>query len=262
MRKVQYGAIIFDFIKLIQNKLILKSNLDRNYHFPTLNDLYWEYDGNTRGNTNLKPENGFSSELGFAGKIKSERVSFNYELTGFYSVIDNWINWHEKYDSILFRDIWFPENIKKVERKGIELNANVSYSLKDFIVKGSMNYQYVKATNKHTQNEIDNSKNKQLIYVPESLLSFSLLVFYRNNFINVYSNFVDKRFTSSDNSNSLPAYNIINVVIGRKFTFNRHQANVQFGVQNVTNQDYQVFQGRPMPKRYYTLKLSYSLLRK
>ena len=52
----------FDFRLVKEKDLILKGNIARNFHMPTLNDLYWL----PGGNPDLLHGEGFSFELGLA----------------------------------------------------------------------------------------------------------------------------------------------------------------------------------------------------
>jgi outer membrane cobalamin receptor len=63
--------------------LIFKANVSRNFHTPSLNDLYWQ----PGGNPNLRPEEGYSSELSavysrnFSKHILLENQGLDYVAT-------------------------------------------------------------------------------------------------------------------------------------------------------------------------------------
>ena len=72
-----------------KQEVALKLNVSRNYHQPGLNDLYW-FPG---GNPDLKPEDGYSGDLALSFSKRNDQAIFSGQITGFASIIDNWIVW-------------------------------------------------------------------------------------------------------------------------------------------------------------------------
>jgi outer membrane cobalamin receptor len=235
---------------------------NQNYHYPTLNDLYWEYDGNAKGNSELNPEKGFSSEIGLEFSKDYKLFKHSLSLTTFYSKIQDWILWQYNFDDVLNQMIWFPENLRNVERKGIEVSIKNTYQFHDITFINNLNYQYVRAENKTAYSQNDNSKNKQLIYVPENLINGSVSIIYMKYGLHFFYNFVDKRYTTSSNTDYLEAYQLFNVKCGRSFNVNQNNINLQLGVSNFTNQNYQIVSGKPMPQRFFSFTLKYQFLHK
>ena len=52
-------------IKINTDKLSILFNINRIYLFPDMNQLYWKENSTTKGNPNLKPEDGINTELTF-----------------------------------------------------------------------------------------------------------------------------------------------------------------------------------------------------
>jgi iron complex outermembrane receptor protein len=69
--------------------LQLHASLNRNYRIPTLNDLHWVPGGNSL----LRPEQGWSSEMGWNWEKKNEQSGWQLGITGFNRVIQDWILW-------------------------------------------------------------------------------------------------------------------------------------------------------------------------
>ncbi|MBE9519381.1 MAG: TonB-dependent receptor plug domain-containing protein, partial [Bacteroidetes bacterium] len=93
-------------LRLIEGvDLLLKGNIARNYHLPTLNDLYWQ----PGGNPDLLPEEGFTVEGGLAYQQTFSGHLLLTELSFYRSQIDNWIIWIPSY-----RGYWEPRNIRSV----------------------------------------------------------------------------------------------------------------------------------------------------
>jgi iron complex outermembrane receptor protein len=65
--------------------LSFRVNIARNYHHPSLNDLYYQ----PGGNKNLRPEEGTTGEFGLSAMVKKLRIDVN----SYYSIINDWILW-------------------------------------------------------------------------------------------------------------------------------------------------------------------------
>ncbi len=232
--------------KIFENKkfeMDFKCNFTRNYNYPTLNDLYWF----PNGNANLKAENGFSYENGiFLKKNFFKNMSVFLETTYFYSKINDWILWNA-----LNSEIWTPENLKKVERKGIENSLKIDFKIKNLNIFFKHTNSYVNSKNLKKFNDFDNSLNKQLIYVPKFIFNNFVHFSYKNNYISYSNQFSDLIYTSSDNENFLPSYFISNLKIGKKFIFKKFVFLINFKIKNLFNENYQVVENYPMQKRNF-----------
>jgi len=153
-------TIGFDIGLLKNEELFLKANVSRNYHMPTMNDLYWM----PGGNINLKPEKGVTIESGLLYKKSiKESIKLETEITGFYNDINNWIIWLP--DSV--RSYWTPRNIRNATSKGIEATLKLSYKHNDYLISCNNAFSYTDARNRKVNDINDLSKGKQLIYVPK-----------------------------------------------------------------------------------------------
>jgi len=95
------------FDVLVNPDFTFHGSYNHNYHFPTMNDLYWEYDGNAKGNPNLKPEIGYSTEIGLSYDKKYTAFEHNLSATIFYSKIQDWILWQYDFDENLINSFGF-----------------------------------------------------------------------------------------------------------------------------------------------------------
>ena len=91
--------------------LLAKAGLARNFHYPTLNDLYWQ----PGGNPNLKPEEGITGEAGISYTAIPFGSRVNIEVSAFSSEINHWIMWLPH-----LKGYWEPVNIEKVKARGLE----------------------------------------------------------------------------------------------------------------------------------------------
>ncbi len=106
--------------------LLLKANLARNYHHPTLNDLYWQ----PGGNPDLLPEEGHTGELSVSWLKKTDAVHLQTSLTGYYSRISNWILWLPG-----FKGYWEPLNLREVRSYGMEYHLSSDLFLGEWQLK-------------------------------------------------------------------------------------------------------------------------------
>ena len=235
---------------LTKEFLYIKANTGINYNYPTFNDLFW----NPGGNENLKPEEAQMSEIGFNFIKNSAKTTINTEITGFYSEVKDWIIWQPTEFGY-----WSPNNLKKVENKGIESTITTSSIISKLTIKNRISYAFTESTNKKSGNTQDNSLNKKLIYVPFHKFNYTLNLYYKSFTLNYNYNYTGERFTTSDNNWYLPANFISNIYIAKQFKLNQKtKAVATFKVNNILNQDYQSIAWRAIPGRNYSFSLSFN----
>lgn len=233
---------ITDFFKM-------RSQIATTYRIPTLNDLYWV----PGGNPDLQPEQGISTEVGADFKLKTikEKLSINAKTGFFYNKINNWIQWTPT------ASFWMPMNLQNVGSHGLELRTELKYKLRqkntiEFIIHAQhVNSEILK--NDH----LPDLKGKQLIYVPGQTAVFSLNYKIKKTSILFNYNFISKRFVTTDNSEFLPAYNLLNFNISQEISANSVHTQLFFGINNITNQIYQVVLRRPMPMRNWQVGIQF-----
>ncbi len=228
--------------------LTLRLNGSRNYHNPTLNDMYW----NPGGNPDLSPEKGLSTDLNIEYTKSAGLWSCRGELTGYLSWVDDWIMWQP---STYY--YWMATNLKEVFSRGVEAALSVGYQSGDFRAHLSANYAYTRATNESSYNDNDPILGKQLIYTPIHKASAQLTLGYKNLYAAFKETLMGERFTTSTNNatrHSLPAYLISDITLG----YSWQGLDVFVSVDNLFNEYYQSVLWRPMPPRGYRLSLRYN----
>ncbi|NJY62348.1 TonB-dependent receptor [Salinimicrobium sp. CDJ15-81-2] len=203
-----------------------KLNVSRNYRIPTFNDLFW-YSG---GNLDLKPEKSLQAELG--QNLHFSNLKFS--LTGFVIKTEDLLRWVPSNSGL-----WLPENTKKALNYGLETTADWQKEFAEHEISFSGTYAYTKA--------VDQSLDKDLIYVPAHKITASAGYRYRN--LSAYFQYLynGQVFTSSDNNYSLPGYSLSNLGISYSFFGRRMQAGLE--MQNLFDKAYQSMPSRPMPGR-------------
>ncbi len=240
-----------------RQNIALKLNVSRNYHQPSLNDLYW-FPG---GNSNLKPEDGYSGDLAFSYSKRSDKVILSGQITGFASLIDNWIVWQPSANGASY---WEANNLRKVFARGAELQLSVhsqfSHDL-TFDLKG--NYSHSATSNIDAVPSVDGSRGKQLIYIPKDKANLFAEADYKKYYLKLNAPFTGKRYTSSNNVESdyekvLNPYWLLDMSAGRRIDLKPFLMDVVVSVENLTNSDYMAILWRPMPGRYYSLTIQIS----
>lgn len=243
---------------LKKEQFYLKANAGINYRYPSLNDLYW----NPGGNPNLKPEKAEMIEVGFSYTKNTGNTELTLDAVGFYNYVSNWIIWLPTEFNY-----WSPTNLKEVENKGFETTISLSSTFSQLTIKHNANYAYTASTNIKTSselaqasnNESDNSINKQLIYVPFHKFNYTLSASYKNTSIYYNYSYTGLRFISTDNNWYMPDYFIHNASISQKFNLKKTVLTAYFKANNLLNQDYQSIAYRAMPGRNFLFSISLAL---
>lgn len=222
-----------DFKYDILNNLILKGNYSTNYRLPTINDLYWE----PGGNPDLIPETSNTIELGLA----YTPTFFEFNLTTFLIKSNNLIQWQP-----ISNDLWNPLNIQSSKNYGMECLARFQKRIRVHKVDFKLQYDFVHA--------IDETLNKQLIYVPNHKANFIFLYQYKKWGFAYNLQYTGKVYITTSNTQSLNAYTLSNISLNRSLLKNKLQ--LAFKVNNLFNEKYQSVAFRPMPNRNFTFNIN------
>ena len=223
--------------KYSKGKHAVRLSAGQNFRAPTLNDMYW----NPGGNPNLKPEKGILSELGYSFLYKGIKTG----VTAYYSLIDNWIQWLPQNNGI-----WQPQNVKKVESKGLEFSFTYRKKVKGMDLSIGGNYNLVIATNKQTYLENDVSVGKRLIYVPKDRALFFASIKIKEFTLSYHQIYNSSVFIDADNRTYMPYFAPANLKIYYTVADAYNAVDLFIKIQNLYNEEYQVMANRPMPGRY------------
>ena len=235
--------------------LYLKGNLSRNYNLPSLNDLYWV----PGGNPDLKPENSKNTDLGMEYAFGNKFLSISTSLNVYAAWVKDWIIWMPT----RFR-YWEPENVASVFSRGIEYQLGGELMKGDWLFSLKLNYAYTRSTNKGAVVSTDNSRGKQLIYIPKHAGNMHLNISKCGYYLNWSMNFTGKRYTQPGNEESsfeviLNPYSLQDLYLGKSWKIGKSQAGLQFVIYNLFNVSYQAVLARPMPMRNYAINLRWEI---
>ncbi|MCB0538181.1 MAG: TonB-dependent receptor [Bacteroidetes bacterium] len=215
--------------------LSIKSKITRDYRFPTFNDLYWT----PGGNINLKPEQGWSEEIGltFNKKLKNHELSIS--STYFNRNINNWIMWIPPESGF----IWEAHNVAKVWSWGVENSAKYTYSNKNIKTSYALNFDYTSSTYQIDLAMPKVEKGDQLLYTPKIRIQNNIQFSYKN-----FSTEFEHFYISKSNgvNENIDAYNICNIKLKQNFNHKKVSGLVFFHINNILNKEYYVIERRPM----------------
>ncbi len=246
-RNVLSGKFGMNVKPFADQKLNFKTSIGNNFAAPTFNELYWK----DLGNKNLKPESSVNFDAGMI-------IGFNLfsensvEVTYTYIDAKDKIVWSPNSNGL-----WTPMNIGKSASNVILLNADIAKKLDNNLSVGlNLNYCFTSSKKKSSEYAGDPSFDKQIFYIPEQLAKVSASLKYKETGLNLFYTYTGKRFTDFENTNSLPAVNLLEGNVYRNFVLNKMNVQIKAEVNNIFNEDYQIIAGYPVPLRNYKLILS------
>jgi vitamin B12 transporter len=248
----------------ILNYLKINSVINSMFRLPTFNDLFWA----GTGNPNLKSEQGIGADVGILfhsnnqikengnNKNLQNTIQNNFEIgiTSFTRNVNNWIIWTPNTSNI-----WRPQNVLQVWSRGLELVAHYDIKINKFYIAANANYAFTKSTNQKVTIAMINALHQQLIYTPIHTWNANLNIRHQNWHAIYQLQSIGVRFTTSDNENKLPNYQIGNVQIRKTLVSSNYQCTIGAGINNIANLNYQTIAFRAMPLRNYFVSLQMQL---
>ncbi|MCX6270387.1 MAG: TonB-dependent receptor [Bacteroidetes bacterium] len=230
----------------INRQLTTRLNVAGINRIPSMNDRFWQPGGNDQ----LKPERGMNAEAGvqYTTNILYDN-ELKIDLAGFYSAIDDWINWKPT-----TMGYWMAQNEQKVLIRGIETGLNYTVRINKLTLHLSEDLTLLSAVNQHQLNGNDKSWHKQLIYTPATRSNTVARLVFRSLVLEYQHSYTSLSYVTRDNQDYLPGHVLGNAVI--RYTLEAgKKISLDFQVEagNLWNATYQVVQYFPMPGRSYRL---------
>ncbi len=248
----------FDLLLLQNPSLVFKGHVARNYHHPTLNDLYWQ----PGGNPDLLPEEGISVEAGLQYQGMLSETQFEVEVTAYRADVNNWILW-----SPSFKGYWEPNNISRVLSRGLEVNARADAHIGRVGVRAVATYAYTRSINDGDPLVWgDASYGKQLVYIPVHSGNVFLHFRYKGLYLGWQHNSYSERFTTSSNDisrrNWLYPYFMNDLSLGTNVQSGPLQLAAELKVYNLFDETYHSILYRPMPGRHVMVTVNIGIERR
>jgi iron complex outermembrane receptor protein len=229
--------------------LTLRTSISRNYRIPTFNDLYWV----PGGNRDLLPEDSWNEDLSADVHFDWKKIKFSYIVTAYNRNTENWILWQPG------PGYWSPVNLLSVWSRGVEHRLKVKWTKNKFNITFLGGYDYVRATNEKSKAVNDVSVGKQLMYLPANHF-FGMIQFTYHNFYLAYNHqYNGLRFTATDHSTYLPAFDIASLTVGQRIDKKNSYCDIFFRINNLFDKEYQAIAWRPMPGRNFQLGVTINL---
>jgi iron complex outermembrane receptor protein len=229
----------------------LKANFSRVSKFPSMNDLYWT----PGGNLHLQNEIANMVEASYNVNHEFKRhFGTGFEITYYNNSIKNLIHWIPGQYSY-----WSAENLKKANCSGVETTGNIKYSYENIFVNFKINYSYNRSITKESGLNNDESIGKRLVYVPKNQAGALLKFGFKNFSLSWTSDFVGERYTTTDNTSSLPYYVLNSSSLNYMLLGKAAVYNLNFNISNIFDTSYESIAYYAQPGRAYTLKLIINL---
>lgn len=249
----------FEYKALKKPNLVFKTSFSQIFRAPGMNDLYWNADSYAEGNSELQNEHGYNAETGIEMAFNSKKWKWKLESTLFFSRVEGWIVWMQGVDN---NPRWKPYNLKNIERKGLEVNTFIKYSLKPWDFSLQASFATISSKNMESIRPGDGSGGKQLLYVPQKQAQAQANIKYLQNEISVQYQGNGISYSTTDNSAYLKPWNIVSVKYTRSFRILSTDWNLGFACNNLGNKSYSVLQGYPMPGRWFEVNIRFSFSQK
>lgn len=240
-------AFFFDFLISEKWNFYLEGSASANYRYPTLNDMYFM----PGGNPDLRPESGFSYDLGYTlSRNFGNGLGISAEGGWFDSYIEDWILWMPEGAK---KNFWTPSNVRKVHAFGVEQRIRADWKIAEKWQAGfNGSFTWSPSVNMTPgQSTADASCGKQLPYIPEYAASFTARLSYGKLSLLWKWCWYSRRYITSDNdaspSGSVPPYIMNDMNLGRHFDLGRTTLSAGLCINNIFNENYVSVISRPMP---------------
>lgn len=226
-------------------RLRWKWSIARKYRLPSFNDLYWE----EGGNPDLNPEKGWESTFSNVWKYTYHQLDIHTTITLFGKLINDWIIWQPGASGL-----WSPSNAQQVGSRGLELQGAIQQSKGRFPWSLSAQYFFTRTSQLKTTNA---SLKNQLIYQPLHQAIIRGLLQLHSWELSYHHKITGKVFTTADNTESLPGYDLGNLTIEKEWNLKKHQLTTSLRIENIWNKDFETVAFYPMPGRSWQLNFNY-----
>ncbi len=229
----------------------LQARLARHYRAPTLNDRYWR----PGGNPSLRPEQGWSQEIGATYRRAVWKGDVALSATAFHRHIYDWILWARRQGQLFFS----PQNIAEVRTRGLEARLGLRQS---FLAKGQMRmsigYDHVRSTNERPVVNPRIEAGTQLFYVPKHQMQAELWVQWDHLQVVVFHEYTDAVIGLNE---TVSAFRLGTLRLQYARDARKAHMLLFLCIENAWDAHYQVVERRPMPGRHFRAGIQAGLCR-
>jgi vitamin B12 transporter len=227
--------------KATSEKWSVRANFSEKFRKPTFNDLYWI----PGGNSSLKPETGFSLDLGSSILLfQAKKTGITGDFDFYWSGIKNMIVWRP---AVVY---WSAENFRVVRSYGMDGKINLDTRIHRWKYHSSLMIMLNRAVEKTS------SGDKPMLYAPRIITSFENLLTAGMFEFTLWHHFSADRFY--DDNSVLDPFQTLDFRIGARVPTGKNSLGMQFTVYNLTGATYELVRLYPMPGRNWLVTLNYS----
>ena len=219
---------------LKEGDIRLRASFGRSFRAPSFNDLYFV----GFNNPTLRPERSTSTDIG---------VIAGWDMSGRHSVEITWYSLDITNRIIFDLNTFRPENIGRSSSRGLE--ARYSGRVMAGALEWSVNYTLTDTRKLNRESVVDPTYKKQLPFIPAHLFNVSLGIDIEPVTISFFHFIAGRRFTNSENSQSLPIYRFTNVSVSMPISVGAVRLRMGAAVENVFDLHYSIVPEYPMPGR-------------
>ncbi len=226
--------------------LALRGAVSKSVKVPSLNDRYW---GGTT--TKLNPESGLTGELGADYSLLCKSWNVKGFITLYKSDVKDWIRW------LPAGEIWRPQNVPKVESKGIEAGLGFVKNWMEWKLSANANYTFTNVTTKESLIKNDPAVGHQMAYQPKHSFTASSEISYKNITGEVSYNYTGKR-SSTDIYDIMDGYSLLDLSVKYSFTLFKQSFDITGEINNILNTNYQNVMFYAMPGINFAMALQWN----
>ncbi len=232
--------------------LWLKASAGRAFRAPTFNDRFWL----PGGDPGLRPERGWTADVGVAARAGWGGLSVSAEATAFASALRDQIVWRPG----RFPDgfYWAPQNVGTTRTRGAEVSGRVRWGdARRFAEAGGL-AAWTDATDR--TDPAASSFGQRLLYVPARLTRADLAIGAGPLRLDAGLEHTGARATASDGSAALPPATVASAGLSGRLRVGPAAAVLAVRVENLLDARYALVRQYPMPPRHVRLRLTLTSL--
>jgi iron complex outermembrane receptor protein len=223
----------------------IHTKISRNFRTPTLNDRYWRPGGDQA----LKPESGWSGELGLSINGNIRHIQWTYETNVFYRNMKDWILWSPR-DNVPY---WSAQNINNVISQGIEQGASLRYKTDQMTWRLNLKYDYISST---FQTALDLPKvnaGDQLFYTPKHTARAAIKSEYKNYNLSYLHMITGETVGVNE---IIPSFQVGNTTLSYASKIRKLRYIINLTLNNIFNNRYFIIERRPIAGRNYNIGIT------
>jgi vitamin B12 transporter len=219
-------------------RFTLKNNYFRSFKFPDFDDLYYRsLDSVFVGNPNLKPEDGWGTDL--VGEVKIEE-HFSFSSTVFWQYTTNSIHWIKSQGGR-----WSPENVGTACFTGADFRPVFTLPLDKgnlTSLKIGANYQFQFSW--LLNGDLDFENSFRIPYMPTHIIGGSIDLAWKTGSLFISAHYESTRYADTMNQMPLDPHCVVHATVNQKAG-----KNITFfaSLRNILNAQYESFASYYMP---------------